>query len=343
MRKYLFVFVLLLIGIGLFIFALKTTDLSQVTFALLKLWPTKFLLVLFIYFSGAILISSFRWFFILKTEKQKPKFSRVLWAKTVGHSLSYLTPVVFLGGEPFRYIILKEENSIDSNSIISSIIIDKLIFFVVSAISFLIGLFFFLNYIHVAFKIKFFIFAALIIGLALAELIYFKVQKLIEKRGIFTWLIEKLYLSKIKTIKENQKKIEEIEKEIFNFFKVKRKATTITLVLATIEIFFLLFSYWLIIHFIGKGLELGKIFAINGMIGLAYIIPLPAALGSLEVSQAFIFDTFELYSGSGIAFSLILRGISLIIAGIGISLLVWFQIRLFKKRIIQFFQGFYEK
>ncbi|MCD6271168.1 flippase-like domain-containing protein [bacterium] len=345
MRK-LFFFILLLIGIGLFVFALYSTDLSEVTSALLKLWPYKFLIILSCLFLGEILISALRWFLILKTQDQNLRFRPLYFAKLVGFSFSYLTPVVFFGGEPVRYAILKEETDVPSKYIISSIILEKLILFLISTIYFFIGVFVFVFYLPVNLFTKLLIIGVVFLGCLFGFFLYLKLRSITLKEGLFSWLMKKLYLSKIRIFKEKEGTIKEVEREISRFFAADKKILFQIFIMGGVEIFLIILSFWLIIIFQGKYLDLFKIFAINSMTALAASVPLPAALGSLEVSQAFLFQFFNLSQASGVAFSLIFRGINLLFACFGIIFFLYFQIRILKKKILDFVQKiakFYEK
>ncbi len=345
MRK-LFFFILLFIGIGLFIFALYSTDLSEVAGALSKLWPWKFLTIALILFLAEILIGALRWFFILRTQEQSLKFRALLLAKLVGFSFSYLTPVVFFGGEPVRYAILKEETNIPPKCIVSSIILDKLILFLVSTIYFLIGVFAFVFYLSANLFTKLLITTLVLLGSLLGFLLYLKIRSITLKEGIFSWLMRKLYLTNIKIFKEKRGVIKEIEQEIGEFFNKDKKALIKIFLIGGVEIFLTILSFWFTVIFLDKYLALFKIFAINSMIAFASVVPLPAALGSLEVSQAFLFQFFNLSQASGVAFSLILRGINLLFAFVGILFFLYFQIRILKKKILYFVQKiskFYEK
>jgi len=344
MRK-LFFFIFLCIGVGLFVFALYSTDLSEVTSAMLKLWPFKFLIILLFLFLGEILISALRWFLILKTQDQNLRFYSLLFAKLVGFSFSYLTPVVFFGGEPVRYAILKEETNVPPKYIVSSIILDKLILFLISTIYFLIGVFVFIFYLPTNLFTKLLITGLVLLGCLFGFFLYLKLRSITLKEGLFSWLLRKLYLSKMRIFKEKEGVIKEIEQEISHFFTSDKKALFEIFIMGGIEIFLIILSSWFIVIFLDKYLDLFKIFAINSMTALAASVPLPAALGSLEVSQAFLFQFFTLSQASGVAFSLIFRGINLLFAFIGILFFLYFQIRILKKKILRFVQKiskFYE-
>jgi len=345
MRK-LFFFILLFVGIGLFVFALYSTDLSEVARALSKLWPWKFIAVTLILFSAEILIDAFRWFLILKSQGQDIKFHPPLLARMVGFSFSYLTPVVLLGGEPVRYAILKEETNIPSKYIISSIILDKLILFLASFVFFLIGVFAFIFYLPTNLFTKLMI-STLVLLLPLSGFfIYLKIRSISLKEGIFSWLMKKFYLKRIKIFKEKKENIKEIELEIRKFFTKDKKTLSKIFLMGGIEVFLTILSFWTIVIFLGKHLALFKIFAINSMVGLASFFPLPAALGTLEVSQGYLFQFFNLSQTDGVAFSLIFRGINLLFSCLGILLFLYFQLRILKKKILRFIQEiikFYEK
>ena len=83
MRKVLFNIFLLIAGIGLFVWALKITDLSKVVSHLNKLGPIQFLIIFIILFGGEIIIGSLRWRYILKNHGQKPPFLKTLFSKTI--------------------------------------------------------------------------------------------------------------------------------------------------------------------------------------------------------------------------------------------------------------------
>ena len=335
MRK-IFIFISLILGVGLFVFALKSVDLSEVSQILSKIWPFKFLLILFSFFLAQIFVSTYRWFCILKTQGVSLKFYPLFLIKFVGFAFSYLTPVVFFGGEPVRYALLREETKAPPKHIISSIMLDKIISFFISVFYFLFGIFIFIVYFPTTFITKILVIGLTILATSLGFLIYLKLKDITLKKGILSYILKKLYLSNTKFFQRRENSIKEIETEIAEFFHRKPKDVLKIFLLGFFEIFLMIFSFWLVVIFLDKHLAFLKIFAINSMIALAGTIPLPAALGSLEVSQSFIFDFFGLTRETGIAFSLIFRGINLLFAFIGLSLFSYLQLRIFKKKILWF-------
>jgi uncharacterized membrane protein YbhN (UPF0104 family) len=110
--------------------------------------------------------------------------------------------------------------------------------------------------------------------------------------------------------------------------------------LAATEVALVLAACWLIVFFMGQTLKVPKLFAIKSIVDLSYVVPFPAALGSLEISQAFVFQALGFSLATGVGFSLILRGLNIIIAFLGLLVLACFQFKLLGKRIVNFFSKF---
>jgi uncharacterized protein (TIRG00374 family) len=343
MSKFWIISLFFVLGLVLFIFSLKSVDLARVTSALASLFPWRFFIVFPLIFLAVIVVDTLKWRVIIKSEfLAPPSFLKILGARLVGFSVSYLTPSVFFGGEPFRVYLIKGENDFPTEKAISTVILDKLILFSVSFVFFFLGIFFLFYYLNFPLVVDVFLFlVGLLIGVSVFVL-YSKLKKTSFKKGVLVAVLERLYLNKLKAISNNQEKIREVEREIFLFFDKKRKETFRVMGFSFLEVSLLFLSYWLVVYFLGENLDFFQLFAINSMVYLAYFIPFPAALGSFEVAQAFAFGVFGLNPGSGVAFSLIVRGINLIISALGIGVLVWMEIKLLFQKIINFIFRFLE-
>ena len=341
MRKYLFSGILFLVGLILFLLALGKSEIFRVVESLRNFWSLNLLWVFLLVFMSNV-VGGFRWYVILKTKFQKISFWKTLWAKFVGFAFSYITPIVFMGGEPSRYLVLKEEEKkkIGNNSefIIVSIIVDKLIFLIASTTMFFIGLFFLIYYLRAGWLwILFFCLAACFVFIVL-PIFLIKLKRNLKKnnKNIVEWIIEKLYLKKIKYFRQKDNSLKNIEEETVKFFSQKRKFLKI-LSLSFLEHAFNLSAFWVIVKTIeNRFIEGGKILAIGTLLQLSYVFPSPAALGSLEVSQTCGFPLVGLSSNHGLAFTLILRGVNIVIVIFGMILFLWFELRLWKNKILEF-------
>ena len=341
MRKYLFSGILFLAGIALFLLALGKSEIFKVVESLRKFWCLNLLWIFLLVFMSNV-VGGFRWYVILKTKFQKISFWKTLWAKFVGFAFSYITPVVFMGGEPARYLVLKEEEKKrvgdDSEFIIVSIIVDKLIFLIASTTMFFVGLFFLIYYLRAGWLCILFSCLAACFAFFILPFFLIKLKKNLKKnnKNIVEWITEKLYLKKIKYFRQKDNSLKNIEEETAKFFSQKRKFFKI-LSLSFLELAFTLFAFWVIVKTIENCfIEGGKVLAIGALLQLSYIFPAPAALGSLEVSQTYGFPVVGLLSSHGLAFTLILRGVNIIIVIFGMILFLWFELRLWKNRILEF-------
>lgn len=344
MRRGFIFLILLGLGIVLFIFTLRNVGLAQVIDALFLLSLWKSILVLLLLFLGVVVVGTLKWQMIIKAiSSTPPKFSKIFLARWIGYGVSYLTPAALFGGEPVRFYVLKQENKTPPDQIISSIILDKLILVLISSIYFFIGIFFLLVYLVLPPLIETILFILFFLVIVIFCVLLCKAGKASSKKGLFIVLIERFYLNKIKLIKKNQKKLNQIETEVVKFFKAPKKVILGVISLAIIEIAFILLTCWLIVFFISQSLEIPKLFAIKSLADLSYVAPFPAALGSLEVSQAFIFRVLGFSLATGVAFSLILRGLNLIIALSGLLILGWLQAKFITRRIVNFFSNLLPK
>ena len=140
MKKFLFFFSSLVFGLALFIFVLKKVGWSEIWAVLTILSVGQFSLIVFILLFG-FLICLWRWRMILRSQGYLTiSWSALCRSKTVGFTLSYLTPAIYFGGEPLRVMILKEENGVDWETNIASIIIDKALELTINTGIILIGL-----------------------------------------------------------------------------------------------------------------------------------------------------------------------------------------------------------
>ena len=131
-------------------------------------------------------------------------------------------------------------------------------------------------------------------------------------------------------IKNGQNKPFEIEKEIFAFFKIKKKAMWKALFLSFLRASVMYTRAWFLILFLGKTIAALPVLSVLGFSYLAVMIPIPTALGSHEAIQTFAFGALGLGVSTATAFTMIIRGAELILSLFGIVILFRLGIILIK-------------
>ena len=331
MKKIIFLSVSSIIGFVLFFVALQKVGIKDIVSVLssFTLWQVFLILGLFLL---GLAIGALRWKVVLNAQNLSPRFSDIFVAKLIGHSVNYLTPVMFAGGEPFKALILKEKAKVPLGKGLTSVVIEEVIFLSVSFIFALLGVALLLARFTLPIYFVIPLIGLLIFCFSILCVFYLKTVNSKSKKGFFIFFIEIFRLDKVSIINSVKPKINEIELEISYFFRKQKSKLIIACVLSVVEILLLVFTYWLIIIFLKNYLNIWEIISINALINFVSIIPIPASLGSFEWTQVFIFSTFGLGSDAGVAFSLIVRFGMLVIAGVGVILLINFQVKaLFKK------------
>ena len=132
----------LILGLLLFIWALRKVDLSQVGDLLLKMGPGMLAIVLA--YGLVAWFDALSWKYAFKPEESKNILSFTLWRiRTIGETFNAITPLGTMGGEPVKAHLLKEEFGLTYKQGVASQVVARttltvsLILFMVPGIVFL--------------------------------------------------------------------------------------------------------------------------------------------------------------------------------------------------------------
>ena len=279
-----------------------------------------FLLVSFFiqFFAG------WRWWVILKSQGHKLNFLTIAIAyKYAGFAFSFLTPGPRVGGEALRAGLLAK-HKIKFAKGLSSVIIDKSIELSLTGIFFIAGC--------VTILVKFALpdnFKALIIILSatiILGVIYFYRQMLKDE----TFLVKACKfckLNKIKNFKKWEKHIEEFENHIRTFYRRDKKEFFYACLLSTLSWGLMFLEYKFALLILGFDVSFHTIFFIFSFVGMAYLIPIPLALGSLEAGQISVFKIFKMDGAAGVALSMLIRGRDLLWTFVGLLILSYYGVK----------------
>jgi len=328
MRKGTIILIFLLLGVLLFIFTIKKVGIEAVKDAVFMFSFPQLALLLLMLVSAFILMGSFRWRIIMRNIGMRvPKFGKLFLVRLVGFSLSYVTPAALLGGEPARFYLLKGEDEKENNRLIASIIVDKLMQILSSCFFFFSGIFVLLFYLNLSRLTGIIITTTFLFLIILFIFLIKRIKKVSKEKGFFVSMFRILYLNKIKKIKDMQDRFEQVEQEIKTFFRQPKVFILKPILCTFVEVGLVLVLFWLIIFFMGSVLTIPRLLVIRSMTDLSAMIPFPASLGTLEITQAFIFEIFGMGAHTGVALSLIFRGVSLTLAFIGLIVFGLFHIQ----------------
>ncbi|MBU3965532.1 flippase-like domain-containing protein [Patescibacteria group bacterium] len=338
MNRFVFFSVSLLVGFLLFAAAIENIGAAKIieTILAFKLWQFVLLLAL----NGiSFLFSAFRWKIILNAIGEFPPFKKILAARMVGNSVNYLTPSGLAGSEFFKAIVLSRESNVSAGRAFTSIVVDGAIYLPTILLFVIVGIFSIVSY-NVAptrgmvLSELAIVFLILIFYLFYAKMI--KPRKNLKEKGFFTFFIGLLRLNRISAINKLEGKIFKMETEVRDIFSRQRSVLLYSFLITLAEFGFLFLSYWLTVWFLGFTLGLKMFFSIIAILYLSYLLPLPGALGGMELGQSFAFAFLGLGGAAGIAFTLITRIVSLIYVAIGIAYLSYFEAKIISQKILEF-------
>ena len=325
MRKLFLVLISFLIGVILFIWIGEVVGWQEVKKAFLVFTGWQGLAILGLTILMAI-VGTWKWREILRGGGITVSFFDLFRPYLAGFSVMFLAPILFWAGEIFRGYVLKEKNSIPWSKGMASIIIDRILEWTANLVVVFFGGIFFLLMIGLPPKDLGMIFGGVFLFCA-AGITFFYFKSF--KRESMAKAFLKIFNQKL----DSQPL--EIEKEIFIFFKLKKKEMWRGFGLSFLRAGIMLLRTWLLILFLGKSISALPALSILGFTYLAVMIPIPTALGSHEVIQTFAFNSLGLGMGTATAFTMIIRGAELILAFYGIIILFRLGLELLKNTLLK--------
>ncbi len=322
MKRYLLFLSSFLIGIVLFVWVIKFVGWKEIknAFSVFK-WREGLLILLLTF--ALLLTSMWKWKEVLKGMGINLSYFSFLNPFFAGYSIIYLAPMIMFGGETFRVYFLKEKNSVPLEKGAASVIADRVLDITTNLLIVVLGLGLFIFKIGLLPK-KWTIFLGGSFLFWLAGIVFFYVKTFKKESMVRTFL-------NLLRIGGNNKKPFQFEKEIFDFFKLKKTAFWKGLGLAFLEELIIFLRTSLLVLFLVGKFDPLSVFAIEGFTYLITMVPIPASLGSHEAIQAFAFNSLGFGAGVGATFTLILRGSELVFVIFGLAILYKIGLNLVKK------------
>lgn len=274
------------------------------------------------YLITVILIYSalvFRWKIIIDAGNVKIPYRRLYLYKLAGYAISYVTPMAHLGGEPVRGMLLKRDG-LSAQEGMSTVLIDKSIEFSTDIILGCIGLFVLLTTFSFTQNSFFFVLALVLSGLGLIILFYYSMLK---GKYFFMRFFEFIKLYKFKRLRNFLKQMRKTEDNMLAFFKNHKYAFRNATLIQFALWFMMFFEYKYLLLMLGVDLPLIHIFLVFAIVGVSYVMPVPAALGTMEAGNVGVLALSNTKSSVGLAVSIIVRLKDLTITALGFIFLAY--------------------
>ena len=257
--------------------------------------------------------------------------TRDLWGTWLaGFAFSYLTPISYIGGEAVRTGFLKNRLGIPAHRGFASIAIDKILEGTIWVFIITLGVSFFLITLN-----------ASVLGLTRTILIGGTVFSFATALIVFVYVMgfrRKRMMKRILGLFGLQNSqggmfLQGVEHEIIQFINVRNRVLWESLFLALIKHVVAWTRFLFIVALLGKGFQFGGAFIMLAFSYLGYSAPVPAGLGTFEISQSVVFAGLGFGAESGVALSLLIRAAEMLFVVTGGFFLVRFGIDFFTTNI----------
>lgn len=311
----------LIVGIVIFIITLKYFGLESIKLIYHNINPA-YLSVYILLTILIFIVNSWRIQVILRAYRKKVSLRTLIRQNIAGFAMAYVTPSVKLGGEPLKAYMLKKEKNIRLRIGSSAVIIDKFVEVIGTVFVGIIGLIILFFIPQIPLQLKIVLGIIVIVSSALLYLIYYRT---IKRKGIFTSLFKILRIYKITRWRFIFKKMEAVESKMHKFFTSNKKEFFISFLIYLVYFAVNILEFKFLFLSFGISVSIIEIILTIVVIGIVNFIPVPAALGFLEISQSGLFSLLKNSAGIGLAFSLMIRLRNIIFTVIGFGIISHFS------------------
>ena len=317
MKKILLFILSLVVGIALFIGVIVYIGVDEII-AAFQSFSWSIIAVVVVLSFIQVFITIYRWKLILEAQGDRVPFRKLIAPKFVGYAISFLTPGLYVGGEPVRAFVLKKQTGTSYSHGFASIIVDKILDFTYP-LPFLIAA---LVYAIFAYDLPWGAVSVFVLILFILIIILgiFYIQTY-RGRGFFSSLIKFFQLHRIRRINRLLEKMLYFEKLIITFFNHRQTLFIKGLLISLLGGIVILTQFTVILYALGVAASFWQILVMMVFMILSFLIPIPASLGAFETGQVVVFAALKHTTSAGVAFTLILRTAEILKVGLGLIFL----------------------
>ncbi|MCF7798373.1 flippase-like domain-containing protein [Candidatus Woesearchaeota archaeon] len=273
-----------------------------------------------------MLLHTWRWHLIIKTAQIKISFWKTFLYRIVGFGISFITPVAKVGGEPLRAMLLQRQGATFRRGF-STVAIDKIAELAITGVLFVFGIIIALLTLALPENLVIGMVILVVIMIVLLTWFYFLI---ISDKNLILGLFRFLRLNRIKKLQKWEENIIEMDGWMIAFRKDHKVVFNKIMFITTAAWLLMFIEYKSVLMIFGIGeISFAGLFLIITVLGFAYLIPIPLALGVLEAAQISVFAMLRLNVAAGVALSIVIRARDFLwtLIGVGILSIYGFNIR----------------
>ncbi len=265
------------------------------------------------------ILFSFRWWLILRAQGYHASLLSIIGYRLAGFGVTYFTPGPQFGGEPLQVYLLKEREGMMTSPAAASVTIDKLLELLANFTFLLIGVavLIFAGVLHTASYGALIVIPAFL--LALPVLYLFALRAGRHPVSSTLGLIGGRFSNSSK-YKRMMIALKETETQVSEFCR-ENVLVLIAAALLSVGIWVVMvLEFGLMLQFLGVRFNLVQVLVALTAARIAFLLPFPAGLGTLEAGQVMAMGLIGVNPAVGISLSLLIRTRDVVFGGIGLWL-----------------------
>ena len=302
MKKSLFSFATLIIGLGIFIYAIKMIG-PQLILDQFKTLEPKQIVIFLIVSSMLVTALIFKWKMVLKTMGYDISFFNLLMYRQMGYSIGYVVPSFYIGGQAIKAFFLRK-HKVPTGDAVASVLIDRALEI---PLNFLLAcLMFFLALTTLNLPQYMVIILATLLAMFIAVGVTF-FYKVFRKEYMFYRLFEIMNLGRFKKMKKIRLRLKETEDTLIKFFHHRKRFFPMALLFSMLLWLLMMLEFNTALMIVGFEATLTQVYLVVVMTGFAMMFPVPASIGVMELSQIAIAIMVGIPAPVAVALSLLIR------------------------------------
>jgi hypothetical protein len=316
-RRYLWLFLWVLIPLVIW-WSLRGVTLPELLETLRQLRGDRILTLAGVNALIFVLISS-RWWLILRGLGHPLPLFRLIGYRLAGFGVTYFTPGPQLGGEPLQVYLLTRREGIPGATAAASVAVDKLLELIANFTFLLLGAAVILvsgfgqGYARYALLIP-------LAGLLILPTSYLLAlhQGRTPVAGFLAWLSRRFPGTEL--WKDGALGARSTEQRVTRFSRDRQGTLYLAAGLSGFIWALMVVEFGLMLRFLGTDLSLSAVLTALTTARLAFLLPFPAGLGSLEAGQVMAMSSLGSNPAVGLSLALLIRGRDVLLAGLGLWL-----------------------
>lgn len=264
-----------------------------------------------------LLLFTSRWWLVLRSLGCRVNLLSLVSYRLAAFGISYFTPGPQFGGEPLQVHLTSGRQNVPAPVAVAAVTLDKLIELLTNFSFILVGISVILRNKAFASQLPL---PILVITAALFLLPAAYLLSIPTGRKPLTRLAERApaRLARNWYYKSAVQNLSASEAQLVFFFQKKPRALIPVTSISALTLLLVVAEYWLMVYFMGETLTGYQVVSLLTAARIAFLLPSPGGLGTLEAGQVLLMSAFGLSPIFAISASLLIRGRDIALGSLGL-------------------------